>query len=118
MKGSFLIFVLLLLSILGASIDSLAATLSVTKIEDTNDSTLNVSNATFTNNRAFDQQCSCGAGGAIWGSDNSSFILSGLVVMGNISPQGLVISGGISVTIQDSVVRQNMNGGIYGDTLS
>jgi CSLREA domain-containing protein len=37
MKGPFLILVLLLLSVFGAAIDSHAATLTVTKIEDTND---------------------------------------------------------------------------------
>ena len=45
------------------------------------DSSLNVSNATFTNNTAGDR----GAGGAILGPGNSTFTLSDLVVVGNYS---------------------------------
>ena len=82
------------------------------------ESTLNVSDATFTNNRAIDAQCSCGAGGAIWATENSTFNLSRLVVIGNISPQGMSISGGTWTTLQDSVVKQNTGGGVNATNLS
>jgi len=81
-------------------------------------STLNVSNATFTNNRVFSEGCQCGLGGAIFGLNNSTFNLSHLVVMDNFSPRGLIIQGATSMDIQDSVVRQNTSGGIGAITLN
>ncbi len=82
------------------------------------DSSIIVSNVTFTNNKALNSQCSCGAGGAIWGTENSSFTLSHLVVVGNFSPQGRAISGGAWTTIQDSVIKQNTGGGINSTNLN
>ena len=57
-------------------------------------STLNVSNATFTNNRSGSQS---GSGGAINGSQDAILTLSNLVVVGNFS-LGAAISGGAAST--------------------
>jgi CSLREA domain-containing protein len=74
---------------------------------DVVDSTLNVSNATFTNNTA-----AGGGGGAILGSENSIIILSNLSVFGNSSAGGGATVSGYSVEIRDSVVRQNTGSGV------
>lgn len=74
------------------------------------DSTLIVTNAAFTNNIALNPQCSCRLGGAIYGTEASSFTLSNLVVVGN-SSDGSVITG-YSIDIRDSLVTQNTRGGV------
>ncbi len=77
------------------------------------ESTLNILNAAFINNRAFNTQCSCGDGGAIWGSENSSLTLSNLFVTGSFS-LGPAIWGYSMVDMRDSTVKQNSSGGVGG----
>jgi hypothetical protein len=85
-------------------------------------STLNITNATFTNNRVFSQGCSCGLGSAIFALDASTLNLSHLLVFGNFSPMGRAISGGGSggatTTVVDSIVKQNTGGGINSTNLN
>jgi CSLREA domain-containing protein len=78
---------------------------------------LSVSFATFTNNRAVDPQSSRGNGAAIWGAENSSLTLSDLLVFGNNSAEsgGSAISSH-SVEIRNSIVKENIGGGIGADT--
>jgi len=79
------------------------------------DSALNVSDATFINNRALDPQCSCGGGGAIFGTGASIFNLSRLIVTGNSSSGPTITSDGprdIRIDIRDSLVVDNMGGGL------
>jgi len=70
-------------------------------------STLNVSNATFTNNRSGSQS---GTGAAIDGSENSTLMLSNLTVVGNFSLGQAIL--GYSIDVRDSVVSQNTGWGI------
>ncbi len=83
------------------------------------ESTLSITNANFTNNRAFNEQTNGGNGAAIYGSpESSAMTLSNIIVTGNYSPRGLAIGGAGSVNIRDSVVRQNNSGGVGSNTLN
>jgi CSLREA domain-containing protein len=69
-------------------------------------STLNISNATFTNNRTGTQS---GGGGAIEGSGNSILMLSNLIVTDNF---GSAIDATNSLDIRNSIVSRNVGGGV------
>jgi CSLREA domain-containing protein len=75
-------------------------------------STLTATNVTFTNNTSGTRD-----GGAIFGVNNSTFNLSHVIANGNAS-QGRAISGALSTDIQDSVLKQNIGGGIGSINLS